>query len=90
MRSCSAAPAHGLDLGGVTSSRTSGARLIPQFPATTAVIPWLTLGAIPRVDSSAQSSWVWESMKPGATTLPAGVDCPFGVHAGEGQAGAVR
>src|SRR5271166_1502878 len=57
--------------GGGAASSTSGARLIPQFPVTTVVTPWLALAAIAGVANSARSSWVCTSIKPGATILPA-------------------
>ena len=59
--------------GGVTGcgiGRGIGASEIPQFPATTVVMPWLTLGAMSGLDSSRRSSWVWASMKPGAAIRP--------------------
>jgi len=48
----------------------SGAALMPQLPATTVVTPCETLNVMSGCDSSAWSSWVCESMKPGATTSP--------------------
>ena len=44
---------------------------MPQLPTTTVVTPWLTFIAMSGVFRRARSSWVWTSMKPGATTLPA-------------------
>ena len=57
-------------IGGVGSRPASGARLTPQLPATTLVTPWLTLFSMSGPLSTARSSWVWASMKPGASTLP--------------------
>ena len=47
-----------------------GASEMPQLPAITVVTPWLTRrhGAVGQ--SMARSSWVWASMKPGASTRP--------------------
>ena len=47
-----------------------GASEMPQLPPITVVTPWLTLGAMAPSDSMARSSWVWASMKPGASTRP--------------------
>jgi hypothetical protein len=49
---------------------TSGAALMPQLPAITVVTPCETLKSMPGCDSSAWSSCVCESMKPGATIRP--------------------
>ena len=54
--------------------RTSGAALMPQLPAITVVTPCEILKAMSGCDSSAWSSWVCESMKPGATMQAGGVD----------------
>ena len=43
---------------------------MPQLPATTLVTPWDTFIAMSGVASTALSSWVWSSMKPGATARP--------------------
>ena len=51
--------------------RTSGAALMPQLPAITVVTPCETLKSMSGCASSAWSSWVCESMKPGATIRPA-------------------
>ena len=51
--------------------RGIGASEMPQLPATTVVMPWLTLGAMSGLDSISRSSWVWASMKPGAAIRPA-------------------
>ena len=51
--------------------RTSGAALMPQLPAITVVTPCETLKSMSGCDSRAWSSWVCESMKPGATIRPA-------------------
>jgi len=59
--------------GGITGlgmPRGAGASDTPQFPATTVVTPWLTLGAISGAESIRRSSWVCASMKPGATIRP--------------------
>ena len=64
-------------------SARSGARLMPQLPATTVVTPWVTLSVMSGCDSSAWSSWVCESMKPGATMRPRGVERRVGAAAGE-------
>ena len=40
---------------------------MPQLPVTTVVTPWLILHSISGSLSSARSSWVWVSMKPGAS-----------------------
>ena len=52
-------------------SRGSGARLTPQLPETTVVTPWLPSASSTGRRAAARSSWVWASMKPGATTWPA-------------------
>jgi hypothetical protein len=62
-----------MSMGGVTACgmpRGVGASETPQFPATTVVTPWLTLGAMSGASSSSRSSWVWASMKPGAAMRP--------------------
>jgi hypothetical protein len=51
-------------------SARSGAALMPQLPATTVVTPCETLKGICACDSTAWSSCVCESMKPGATMRP--------------------
>jgi hypothetical protein len=51
-------------------STRSGAALMPQLPATTVVTPCDTLNGICACDSTAWSSCVCESMKPGATMRP--------------------
>ena len=51
--------------------RTSGAALMPQLPAITVVTPCEILKSMLGRASSAWSSWVCESMKPGATIRPA-------------------
>ncbi len=62
-----------------TGPRGRGARLIPQFPTMTVVIPWLTFGTISGDESTSRSSCVWTSMKPGATTKPStGISCRAG------------
>ena len=50
--------------------RGAGASDTPQFPATTVVTPWLTLGAMSGAESISRSSCVCASMKPGAAILP--------------------
>ena len=48
----------------------SGARLMPQLPVMTVVTPWLILQGSSGSLSSARSSWVWVSIKPGASARP--------------------
>ena len=55
---------------GMGMSSRSGAMLMPQLPATTVVTPCEALKGMSGWVSSAESSWVCESMKPGATTKP--------------------
>ncbi|MCY1206420.1 hypothetical protein D9M72_179910 [compost metagenome] len=55
---------------GRSMSARSGAALMPQLPATTVVTPCDTLKGICACDSTAWSSCVCESMKPGATMRP--------------------
>ena len=57
--------------GGGARSSESGARLMPQLPVITVVTPWLAFAAMSGVASSARSSCVCTSIKPGATIMPA-------------------
>ena len=43
---------------------------MPQLPVMTVVTPWLILHSISGSLSSARSSWVWVSTKPGASARP--------------------
>ena len=43
---------------------------MPQLPVITVVTPWLILHSISGSLSSARSSWVWVSTKPGASARP--------------------
>ena len=47
---------------------------MPQLPAITVVTPCETLKSMSGCASSAWSSWVCESMKPGATMQAGGID----------------
>jgi hypothetical protein len=64
-------------------SGRSGATLMPQLPPITVVTPCETLNAMSGCDSSAWSSCVWQSMKPGRDDQPAGVDAVRGAAAGQ-------
>ena len=55
---------------GRSMSSRSGAALMPQLPATTVVTPCDTLKGMVACESTAWSSCVCESMKPGATMRP--------------------
>ena len=49
----------------------TGERLMPQLPTTTVVTPWEDLQSMHSgPQRTARSSWVWASIKPGATALP--------------------
>ena len=43
---------------------------MPQLPTTQVVTPPTDLYAMSRCSIAAKSSWVWTSMKPGATAMP--------------------
>ena len=47
---------------------------MPQLPVMTVVTPWLILHSISGSLSSARSSWVWVSTKPGASARPVAAD----------------
>jgi hypothetical protein len=55
---------------GMSMSSRSGAALMPQLPATTVVTPCEILKVMSGWVSTAWSSCVCESMKPGATIRP--------------------
>ena len=52
----------------------TGESEMPQLPTTTVVTPWDILHSMQDgPHSTARSSWVWASMKPGATALPVAI-----------------
>ncbi len=47
-----------------------GAGVMPQFPTTSVVIPWVTRLVLPGYSSAVRSEWQWMSTNPGDTTSP--------------------